>query len=50
MARKKNKNRRAKLCNPPACERITLRNQCDKCRAMQIAGIVIDAYRKAVRR
>lgn len=30
----KRKRLRAHLCNPPSCERITLREKCDRCRAL----------------
>jgi hypothetical protein len=31
--KKKKKRARAHLCQPPACERITMKTQCDRCQA-----------------
>ena len=30
---------RARICNPPACERITLRSMCARCELKRLLGV-----------
>lgn len=39
--KKKNKKRaRARLCRPPICERITLQQQCERCRTINLPELI----------